>query len=187
MQETLEVIGNHGGMKLPDWDDCRKTEKDGISLWGKILEQIPGFVEFHFTDNKKAQTQEHYDGLLTLKGKKKTWRIDFKTRTPHYYEKFCSEKTSLICIEIQGNVGGGIGSSIYNCNADILAYGFLGSDKIESPFFFKVEELAKFVKNNEDEYQPIYSNTNGLYKTKCLLIPLRDLLPFSVNFLEGEY
>lgn len=174
-------------MKLPDWDDCRKTEKDGDPLWGKTLEQIPGFVEFHHTENKTAQKQEHYDGLLILKGKKNTWRIDFKTRTPSYYKKFKSEPTPLICIEIQGNVGGNIGSSIYNSNADILAYGFLGSDKIENPLFFKIEALANFVKNNEKKYRVIYSNTNKLYKTKCLLIPLSDLLPFSVNFLDGEY
>jgi len=56
-----------------------------------------------------------------------------------------------------------------------------------NPYFFKVEEIAKLLKDHEKEFKPIFSNTSKLYKTKCLLVPLRDLVPFSVNFLEGKY
>lgn len=172
-------------MKLPSWNNSRKIEKDAIPLWEKLLKTIPGFVEFHFTENKTAQKQEHYDGLLSLSGKGKNFRLDFKTRTPKYFEDF--QKDSLICIEIEGNVGNNLGSSIYNSNADILAYGFASIHLIMSPYFFKVEEIANYLKNNEKNYRSIFSETNRLYKTKCLLVPLRDLLPFSVKFLEGEY
>jgi len=165
---------------MSDFHKCLDYATKSNPLWKKYLETLSKFIEINFTENIKAQKGEHYDALVVFEGKGNTYRVDFKTRM-QYHDRFLNDE--LICVEIMGNVElNRLGSSWYNSNSDLILYGFNVKGELKDPFIFKTQECVQHIKQHEEKYWVIYGKTyeNGkfIYKTKCVMVPLKELLPF---------
>ena len=105
-----------------------------------------------------------------------TQTIETKIRHGKYYEIFLKDRCVLF--EMCGNIEASkTGSSFLDCKADLYAYGFSvdGIDAIHHPLIFYVKPLQEFLNNNRRNYRVITSNTEGLYTTSFILVPLKDI------------
>lgn len=124
-------------------------------------------------DSNPRYYSDGWDLLLIFKGKRPPLRIEIKTRSEQVYNNFYRHDHKL-AIEVLGNVElNKLGSSIYNSSAELWAYGFIKSKQLVEPRIWWRRPFIEWLKKNESELKTIYSNTNQLYSTKCVLVSAR--------------
>ena len=200
MLEIKETDGKVGVIKLGNWDTNFNASVKNRSKWVEYMENMNGtniLKVKNYEDDKDIQDQS-WDGIVYYKGKKAPERIEFKTGSINNYKKYFLTQNKPVLFETISNIElDRYSSSIWNCNAEIYAYGFGVDDIIVEPTFINMEKFKKFFTksyfNTLKKWQypfktpgKIYANTNNLYNTESVLIPQELLIECFHNFMENE-
>jgi len=164
---------------LPEWEKSLEFSRSVKGAWQEYLQKYfaGDLLKIEdYEEDMQVQSQS-WDLALLFNGKYPILRVELKTRQEWVYDIF--QKDSLILIETQGNVDKNSGgSAIYFSNAELWCYGFFSNGYIIKGFLFKRKELAIWLKNNEGNFEKKYSNTDQLYKTEFILIPIEEIEQF---------
>lgn len=180
-----DQVGKLGVMSLPSYKDSKALEEASIPFWLNYFRQNRNVIEaYQFGNHQVIQTQEHWDILVILKGSEGPKRIDVKTRSSSYFERYLNDRSILV--EINGNTKGSQGSSIFNSNADLWAYAFFDGRQLTEPLVYDRRKFAEWLKETKNFFpRPRNSNTDGLYETENILIPRPFFNPFVCRWLDN--
>lgn len=193
------MVGKVGVIKLGNWDSDFNASIKNRSQWVEYMENMNGtniLKVKNYEDDKDIQNQS-WDGIIYYKGSKPPERIEFKTGSINNYKKYFLTQNKPVLFETISNIErDGYSSSIWNCNAEIYCYGFGVDDVIVEPTFINMGKFKKFF--TKSYYNTIgrwkfpfktpgriYTNTDNLYSTECVLIPKEQLTEF-FHFKIGE-
>lgn len=120
-----------------------------------------------------------WDRILVFSGIHPVLRVEIKTRREKVYRKHYLKDYKYL-IEVIGNIEkyeltGDRGSSIYNSNAELWAIGFVNSNLtgiVEARIFWR-KPFVEWLKKNENKLQYRRAQTDGLYHTLNVLVPVR--------------
>lgn len=170
---------------MPDINDCYSLAKEANPFWRV---QLAGHFGVRQVDIEDKEDDLRYQKLgvgdfilRNMNEGNRDLRIEAKTRAANYYPLFLRDKKILI--ETIGNIDQNkTGSAIINCKADLLAYGWF--DRIQKRlldyYLFRVEPLTEWLQTNARKYTIKNSETNGIYRTQNILIPMSDLRRFII-------
>ena len=180
-----ELVGKPGGMSLPSYKDSKMLEEASIPFWVNYFSHNRHVHKvYQYGDDEVIQKQEHWDLLVILKGSEGPKRIDVKTRSTTYYERYLNDRSILV--EINGNTSGRQGSSIFNSNADLWAYAFFDGRQLAEILVYDRKRFAEWLKDTKNFFpRPRNSNTDGLYETENILIPRPFFNPFVCKWLDN--
>lgn len=187
--------GKVGVIKLGNWDTNFNASVKNRSKWVEYMENMNGtniLKVKNYEDDKDIQDQS-WDGIVYYKGKKAPERIEFKTGSSNNYKKYFLTQNKPVLFETISNIEmDRNSSSIWNCNAEIYAYGFETDDEIIEPTFINTKKFLEWFKDIyprlKDKMIPgkWRTNTNNLYHTEFVLIPQELLIECFHNFMENE-
>ena len=179
-----ERIGSLGGMRLPSYQDSVKLEQASIPHWINHFTKNKNVLNAYYFDNETIQKQEHWDILLVLRGSEGPKRVDVKTRSMSYFTRYQNDLSILV--EVNGNTSRGLGSCIFNSNADLWAYAFFDGRQLVEPIVYDRKRFAEWLKDTKNFFpKPKNSNTDGLYETENVLIPKHFFKPFTCRWLDN--
>jgi hypothetical protein len=170
---------------MPSFNECIDLSREASPIWKLYLRK---HFDSHVIDiidqeqNQKFQAKKWGDILLIQDYEDKMNRyltVELKTRSWQYYSYYKQDRNFLL--EIQGNRElQRNGSSILECKADLLGYGFYNREyqTLVEPCLFHVEPLVEWLAIHYQDYKNMSSDTSGLYHTDNRLIPEVDIFNY---------
>jgi len=166
---------------MPDFEDSLAFSGKARHLWAEYLHAYFAEIEIMMDrEDDERYWRSGWDWVLVFRGSQPPLRIEFKSCTERAYRKYFLESRKF-AIETHANVEGGkLGSSIYNSNAELWAYGYIKSDftKILEARIWWRKPFSEWLKQNEFRYEKRRTNTEGLYHTEFVLVPTEEIDPF---------
>ena len=164
-------------MKLPSYQESKQIENESNLYWIDLIKNLRVVQNVWLNDDKKSQVEDHWDLGVIFYGKRSPVRIDLKTRSEKYFSNY--QKDGKILIELEGNIGNGLGSSIFNSNSDLWAYSWFIKNRLQCPFVFHRKSFVEWLeKYGVENFKEIKSETENKYKTKNILIEDKFIKPF---------
>ncbi len=162
---------------MPTYKESKEIENNSNPFWIEQFNNLRIVQHTWLNEDKKAQLEDHWDLGLIFYGSRSPVRIDLKTRSEKYFHTY--QKDNKVLIEIEGNVGNNIGSSIFNSNADLWACAWFVKDRLQCPFVFYRKSFAEWLKKyGVKNFKEIKSNTENKYNTKNILVDDKFIKPF---------
>ena len=164
--------------------ESKQIENNTNPLWVEQFKNLRIVQQVWLNNDKKGQVEDHWDLGIIFYGSRSPVRIDLKTRSEKYFSFY--QKDSKILIEIEGNVGNSLGSSIFNSNADLWAYAWFVKDRLQCSFVFHRKQFAEWLKKYgvENFNSPTNAKTDNHYQTKNILVEDKFIKPFLDNDLS---
>lgn len=166
-------------LEMPSYKDskllCDKTNIYWQQYFRQHFDSLLLDIESKEEDLEYQRTKKG-DFIITLDYPNKEdsiKTIETKIREEWVYNLF--KKDKLLAVEFMGNVElNRLGSSFFECKADLWAYGFHieGQHFIASPKVFWVKPLQEFLSTTKRNYRIKVTNTEGIYRTYFYLVPL---------------
>lgn len=163
---------------MPSYQESKQIENTSNPYWVNLIENLRIVQKTWLNDEKKAQLEDHWDLGVIFYGSRSPVRIDLKTRSEKYFSYY--QKDSKILIEIEGNVGNNLGSSVFNSNADLWACAWFVNNRLQCPFVFHRKPFAEWLEKYgvENFDFPPNAKTGNHHETKNILVDDKFFKPF---------
>ena len=162
---------------MPTFQESKEIEINSNPYWIEQIKNLRIVQQVWLNNDKKGQVEDHWDLGVIFYGKRSPVRIDLKTRSQKYFSHY--QKDNKILIEIEGNMGKSLGSSIFNSNADLWACAWFVNYRLQCPFVFHRKPFADWLeKYGVENFKEVKSNTENKYNTKNILVDDKFIKPF---------